>query len=60
MEEYSENEIRIKRSIFCFIVYVSVWGINEGLIVENSGLIEIIDIPMALIATIGLFGYVFS
>ena len=65
MEEYSENEIRIKRSIFWKIYFVLlicliVWGTNESLIDENSGLIEIIEIPMVLIATIGLFGYVFS
>ena len=64
MEEYSENEIRIKRSIFWKIYFVLlicliVWGTNESLIDENSGLIEIIEIPMVLIATIGLFGYVF-
>ena len=65
MEEHSENEIKIKRSIFWkiyfwLIVCVSVWGLNYTLSHENSGLIEIIDIPMTLIATIGLFGYVFS
>ena len=65
MEEYSENEIRIKRSIFWKIYFVLlicliVWGTNESLIDENSGLVEIIDVPMTLIATIGLFGYVFS
>ena len=65
MEEYSENEIRIERSIFWKIYFVLlicliVWGTNESLIDENSGLIEIIEIPMVLIATIGLFGYVFS
>ena len=65
MEEHSENEIKIKRSIFWkiyfwLIICVSVWGLNYTLSHENSGLIEIIDIPMTLIATIGLFGYVFS
>ena len=65
MEEHSENEIKIKRSIFWkiyfwLVVCVSVWGLNYTLSHENSGLIEIIDIPMTLIATIGLFGYVFS
>jgi len=65
MEEYSENKIRIKRSIFWkiyfwLIVCVSIWGLSFTLSHENSGLIEIIDIPMGLIATIGLFGYVFS
>lgn len=65
MEEYSENEIRIKRSIFWKIYFVLficliVWATNESLIDENSGLVEIIDVPMTLIATIGLFGYVFS
>ena len=65
MEEHSENEIKIKRSIFWKIYYwlivcVSVWGLNYTLSHENSWLIEIIDIPMTLIATIGLFGYVFS
>jgi hypothetical protein len=65
MEEHLENEIKIKRSIFWkiyfwLIICVSVWGLNYTLSHENSGLIEIIDIPMTLIATIGLFGYVFS
>ena len=65
MEEHSENEIRIERSIFWkiyfwLIVCVSIWGLSFTLSHENSGLIEIIDIPMVLIATIGLFGYVFS
>ena len=65
MEGHSENEIKIKRSIFWkiyfwLIICVSVWGLNYTLSHENSGLIEIIDIPMTLIATIGLFGYVFS
>ena len=65
MEEHSENEIRIERSIFWkiyfwLIVCVSIWGLSFTLSHENSGLIEIIDIPMGLIATIGLFGYVFS
>ena len=65
MEEHLENEIKIKRSIFWkiyfwLIICVSVWGLNYTLSHENSGLIEIIDIPMGLIATIGLFGYVFS
>jgi len=65
MEVHLENEIKIKRSIFWkiyfwLIICVSVWGLNYTLSHENSGLIEIIDIPMTLIATIGLFGYVFS
>ena len=65
MEEHLENEIRIKRSIFWKIYFVLficliVWATNESLIDENSGLIEIIEIPMLLIAPIGLFGYVFS
>ena len=65
MQEHLENEIKIKRSIFWkiyfwLIICVSVWGLNYTLSHENSGLIEIIDIPMTLIATIGLFGYVFS
>ena len=65
MEEHSENEIRVERSIFWkiyfwLIVCVSIWGLSFTLSHENSGLIEIIDIPMGLIATIGLFGYVFS
>ena len=65
MEVHLENEIKIKRSIFWKIYFVLlicliVWGTNESLIDENSGLIEIIEIPMVLIATIGLFGYVFS
>ena len=65
MQGHSENEIKIKRSIFWkiyfwLIICVSVWGLNYTLSHENSGLIEIIDIPMTLIATIGLFGYVFS
>ena len=65
MEVHLENEIKIKRSIFWkiyfwLIICVSVWGLNYTLSHENSGLIEIIDIPMVLIATIGLFGYVFS
>ena len=65
MEVHLENEIKIKRSIFWKIYFVLlicliVWGTNESLIDENSGLIEIIEIPMLLIATIGLFGYVFS
>ena len=65
MQEHLENEIKIKRSIFWkiyfwLIICVSVWGLNYTLSHENSGLIEIIDIPMGLIATIGLFGYVFS
>ena len=60
-----DKEIRIERSIFWKIYFVLlicliVWGTNESLIDENSGLIEIIEIPMVLIATIGLFGYVFS
>ena len=65
MEEHLLNEIRIKRSIFWkiyfwLIVCVSIGGLSFTLSHENSGLIEIIDIPMVLIATIGLFGYVFS
>jgi len=65
MDDHLENEIRIKRSIFWkiyfwLIVCVSIWGLNYTLSHENSGLIEIIDIPMTLIATIGLFGYIFS
>ena len=65
IEEHSANEIRIKRSIFWkiyfwLIVCVSIGGLSFTLSHENSGLIEIIDIPMVLIATIGLFGYVFS
>ena len=60
-----DKEIRIERSIFWkiyfwLIVCVSIWGLSFTLSHENSGLIEIIDIPMGLIATIGLFGYVFS
>ena len=65
MEEYSENKITIKRSIFwkiyfCFIVYICIWGTNENLNDENFGIIDIIDILMMLIGAIGLFGYVFS
>ena len=65
MEEYSENKIRIKRSIFwkiyfCFIVFITVWGVYTCLIDENLRLMEIIDTAMTLPATIGLFGYVFS
>jgi len=60
-----DKEIRIERSIFWkiyfwLIVCVSIWGLSFTLSHENSGLIEIIDIPMGLIASIGLFGYVFS
>lgn len=59
MEEHLENEIKIKRSIFWkiyfwLIVCISVWGLNYTLSHENSGLIEIIDIPITLISTIGL------
>jgi len=73
MEEHSENEIRIKRSVlwktyFCFMVYLSVMVVNDGLdvikpwiiVYRGLGLIKFIDIPMTLIATIGLFGYVFN
>jgi len=65
MEEHSENEIKIKRSIFwkiyfCFIVFITVWGVYTCLIDENLRLMEIIDTAMTLPATIGLFGYVFS
>ena len=65
MEEYSENEIRIKRSIFwkiyfCFIVFLTVMVVYNCLIDENLRLMEIIDTAMTLPATIGLFGYVFS
>ena len=65
MEEYSENKIRIKRSIFwkiyfCFIVYICVWATNENLKDENFGIIDFIDVLMMLIGAIGLFGYVFS
>ena len=65
MEEHSENEIKIKRSIFwkiylCFIVFLTVWGVYTCFIDENLRLMEIIDTAMTLPATIGLFGYVFS
>jgi len=65
MEEHSENEIRVKRSIlwkiyFCFIVFLTVMVVYNCLIDENLRLMEIIDTAMTLPATIGLFGYVFS
>ena len=65
MEEYSENKITIKRSIFwkiyfCFIVFLTVMVVYNCLIDENLRLMEIIDTAMTLPATIGLFGYVFS
>jgi len=65
MEEHSENEIKIKRSIFwkiyfCFIVFLTVMVVYNCLIDENLRLMEIIDTAMTLPATIGLFGYVFS
>jgi len=65
MIEYAENEIKIERSIlwkmyFVLLVCLFVLGVGLTFSEENFGIIEIIDIPMSLIATIGLFGYVFS
>jgi hypothetical protein len=65
MNEYAENEIKIERSIlwkmyFVLLVCLSALGAGLTYSEENFGIIEIIDISMTLIATIGLFGYVFS
>ena len=65
MNEYAENEIKIKRSIlwkmyFVLLVCLSALGAGLTYSEENFGIIEIIDIPMILISTIGLYGYVFS
>ncbi len=65
MIEYAENEIKIERSIlwkmyFVLLVCLFVLGVGLTFSEENFGIIEIIDIPMTLISTIGLYGYVFS
>ena len=65
MNEYAENEIKIERSIlwkmyFVLLVCLSALGAGLTYSEENFGIIEIIDIPMILISTIGLYGYVFS
>ena len=53
MEEYSENKIRIKRSIFWkiyffFIVYICVWATNEDLNDENFGTIDFINVKIEI------------
>jgi hypothetical protein len=65
MIEYAENEMKIERSIlwkmyFVLLVCLTVLAAGLTFSEENFGIIEIIDISMTLIATIGLFGYVFS
>ena len=65
MNEYAENKIKIERSIlwkmyFVLFVCLNVLGVGILFSEENFGIIEIIDIPMTLISTIGLYGYVFS
>lgn len=65
MKEYAKNDNKIERSVlskiyFVLLVMLTVLGIGITLSEGNFGVYEIIDIPMTLIATIGLFGYVFS
>ena len=59
------TNLKVERSIIWkiyFILLVCLTALGAGFIFseENFGIIEIIDIPMTLISTIGLYGYVFS
>jgi hypothetical protein len=59
------TNLKVERSIIWkiyFILLVCLTALGTGFIFseENFGIIEIIDIPMTLISTIGLYGYVFS
>ena len=65
MNEYAENEIKIERSIlwkiyFWLLVCLIYLGTKLTFSEENLAVIEVIDIFMTVIATIGLYGYVFS
>jgi hypothetical protein len=59
------TNLKVERSIIWkiyFILLVCLTALGAGFIFseENFGIIEIIDFPMTLISTIGLYDYVFS